>query len=181
MLKFAGMIGKLPCLISHANKQIVTIDHIRIQKKIENDVVNRFKKMCQKLGVNPRTRWSQKQLDRMISAFSTAFNVEKRTDIGMLDDGNGLKVPIYKVWFEGITYPGCEIADDAHEAKSIKSFRWAWRLYFMDLFTMGANGDKFFHDDKDDTGKGFTTIRAIQFSTPEEFIMKYGLYGSASS
>ena len=105
----------------------------------------------------------------------------KKTKVGMLENGNGLKVPVYKVWFEGIAYPGCEIADDAHEAKSIKSFRWAWRLYFMDLFTMGANGDKFFHDEKDDTGKGFTTIRAIQFSTPEEFIMKYGLYGSTSS
>ena len=181
--KFAGRWGKVTCITSYFRKThpSITIDHIHIQKKIEKDIVSGFRKSCEKLGVDPRTRWSQKQLDRMISAFSTAFNVEKKTKVGMLEDGNGLKVPIYKVWFEGITYPGCEIADDAHEAKSIKSFRWAWRLYFMDLFTIGANGDKFFHDEKGDTGKGFTTIRAIQFSTPEEFIMKYGLYGSISS
>jgi hypothetical protein len=172
------MFGKVPCIVSNSRKPVGTLDHIRIQKKIEEDIVNRFRNRCLKLGVDPRTRWSMKQMCKMISAFSTAFNVEKKTKMGMLDDGNGFKVPIYKVWFEGITYPGCEIADDAHEAKSIKSFTWAWRLYFMDLFIMGADGSRFFHDDPNKTGDGYTRIRAIQFSTPEEFIMQYGLYGN---
>ena len=151
-------------------------DAMLIERRIEREYTDMFRRRCIDLGVDPGVKWTRSQLEMMKSAFSRAFRAEPLSKIAELRNSRGKIVNLYIVWFQGITFPGVELADDAHESKSLKSMVQAWRMYFMYLFCLGATKDYFYREaGGEDSQCFYHKVVALEFSTPEEFAMKYGM------